>query len=202
LSSSATKGPREVQECQRYIFPTNVRYSPDLPCLLSLDARYVFLDQHGGMHYLILSIGPTGAIMGAGLGNSVCLITDGRFSGASRGFIIGMFQPSLVFILHIQVLQGHVTPEAQVGGPIALVRDGDKIVVDAGTRTIDWAVSEEEQAARKVAWEAQGKRSLKVTRGVLLRYARDVAVCMSLGLGLLNSSPSDFETGRKRGGIL
>ncbi|KEP46150.1 dihydroxy-acid dehydratase, partial [Rhizoctonia solani 123E] len=75
-------------------------------------------------------LGPTGAIMGAGLGKSTCLITDGRFSGASRGFIIG-----------------HVTPEAHLGGPIALVEDGDKITVDAHKRTIDWQVSEEVRAA-------------------------------------------------------
>ncbi|KAL5485349.1 hypothetical protein ACEPAI_7991 [Sanghuangporus weigelae] len=101
-------------------------------------------------------LGPTGAIIGAGLGKTTCLITDGRFSGASHGFIIG-----------------HVVPEAQVGGPIALVRDGDKIVVDAKTRTIDWLVDEETKAQREKEWEAV-EHPLKVKRGVLLRYARDV----------------------------
>ncbi|EJD03077.1 dihydroxy-acid dehydratase [Fomitiporia mediterranea MF3/22] len=101
-------------------------------------------------------LGPTGAIMGAGLGSSVCLITDGRFSGASHGFIIG-----------------HVVPEAQVGGPIALVHDGDKIVVDAKARTIDWTVDEETKIQRQKEWEA-AEHPLKVKRGVLLRYARDV----------------------------
>jgi len=93
--------------------------------------------------------------MGAGLGNSVALITDGRFSGASRGFIIG-----------------HVTPEAQVGGPIALVKDGDRILIDAGTRNLEWLVDEAEQEARRKEWKA---RPLREKRGVLYRYARDVA---------------------------
>ncbi|TDL26222.1 dihydroxy-acid and 6-phosphogluconate dehydratase [Rickenella mellea] len=103
-------------------------------------------------------LGPTGAIMGAGLGNTTCLITDGRFSGASRGFIIG-----------------HVVPEAQDGGPIALVKDGDKIIVDAATKTIDWVVDEKTKVDRMKEWEVSGKRPLRVKRGVLYRYARDVA---------------------------
>ncbi|KAI0315463.1 dihydroxy-acid dehydratase [Amylostereum chailletii] len=103
-------------------------------------------------------LGPTGALMGAGLGNSTALITDGRFSGASRGFIIG-----------------HVVPEARLGGPIALVEDGDKIVIDSASRAINWDVSEEEQARRRKIWEATDKGTLNVKRGVLFRYARDVA---------------------------
>ncbi|KAF8919889.1 dihydroxy-acid/6-phosphogluconate dehydratase [Mucidula mucida] len=89
---------------------------------------------------------PTAAIAGAGLSNSTALITDGRFSGASRGFIIG-----------------HVVPEARLGGPIAL------------TRTINWLVDEAEQERRRKEWEASGKGELNVKRGVLYRYARDVA---------------------------
>lgn len=104
-------------------------------------------------------LGPTGAIAGAGLANSTALITDGRFSGASRGFIIG-----------------HVVPEARVGGPIALVKDGDRIIIDSDRRSIDWLVDEEEQVRRKQEWDASDKRELNVRRGVLLRYARDVAV--------------------------
>ncbi|TFY77550.1 hypothetical protein EWM64_g6462 [Hericium alpestre] len=103
-------------------------------------------------------LGPTAALMGAGLGNSTALITDGRFSGASRGFIIG-----------------HVVPEARLGGPIALVQDGDKIIIDSDSRTIDWDVAPEEQARRRKEWEATDKGKLNVKRGVLLRYARDVA---------------------------
>ncbi|CAK5281629.1 unnamed protein product [Mycena citricolor] len=103
-------------------------------------------------------LGPTGAIAGAGLANSTALITDGRFSGASRGFIIG-----------------HVVPEARLGGPIALVEDGDKIIIDADSKTIQWLVSQEEEARRKALWEASANSKLNVKRGILLRYARDVA---------------------------
>jgi len=103
-------------------------------------------------------LGPTAALIGAGLGNSTALITDGRFSGASRGFIIG-----------------HVVPEATLGGPIALVKDGDRIIIDAASRTINWEVEENEQAARRREWENSGKSALKVKRGILYRYARDVA---------------------------
>jgi len=102
--------------------------------------------------------GPTSALIGAGLAGSTALITDGRFSGASRGFIIG-----------------HVVPEARLGGPIALVQDGDRIVIDSEKRTIDWDVSEEEQARRQAEWEKSGNGTLTVKRGILLRYARDVA---------------------------
>jgi len=102
-------------------------------------------------------LGPTGAMMGAGLGTSCCLLTDGRFSGASRGFIIG-----------------HITPEAQLGGPIAFVQDGDIVRIDAETNTIEWLVHDKVAAERKAAWEATGPRAFKVKRGVLFRYARDV----------------------------
>ena len=100
--------------------------------------------------------------MGAGLGGKTALITDGRFSGASRGFIIG-----------------HVVPEALVGGPIALVKDGDKIVIDSETRTINWLVDEEEQQRRRAEWEAAGPREFREKRGILYKYARDVAVSFS-----------------------
>ncbi|PSS38029.1 hypothetical protein PHLCEN_2v114 [Hermanssonia centrifuga] len=103
-------------------------------------------------------LGPTGALMGAGLGGKTALITDGRFSGASRGFIIG-----------------HVVPEALNGGPIALVNDGDKIVIDSTTREINWFVDEEEQARRRKVWEVSGKDKIREPRGILYKYARDVA---------------------------
>lgn len=103
-------------------------------------------------------LGPTGAIAGAGLARSTALITDGRFSGASRGFIIG-----------------HVVPEARVGGPIALVKDGDRIVIDSETRTINWLVDENEEKLRRAEWDASENSKFNVERGVLLRYARDVA---------------------------
>ena len=97
---------------------------------------------------------PTSAIMGAGLGKDVALITDGRFSGGSHGFIVG-----------------HITPEAQDGGPIALVRNGDRIVIDAKTRRMDLMVDEAELARRRAAWTMP---PYKATRGVLAKYIRTV----------------------------
>ena len=98
---------------------------------------------------------PTSALMGAGLGNDVALITDGRFSGGSHGFIVG-----------------HVVPEAQDGGPIALVRDGDLVVIDADTATIDAEVDEAEFARRREEWQQPPP---KATRGMLGKYIRCVA---------------------------
>ena len=95
---------------------------------------------------------PTSAIMGAGLGKDVALMTDGRFSGGSHGFIVG-----------------HVTPEAQDGGPIALVRTGDKITIDAERNEISMAVSDEELAKRRQAWTMP---PYKATRGTLAKYIR------------------------------
>lgn len=97
---------------------------------------------------------PTSAIMGAGLGSDVALITDGRFSGGSHGFIVG-----------------HVTPEAQEGGPIALVKDGDSITIDADANRIDVAISDAEFAARKAAWQ---RPAYKSTRGTLYKYIKNV----------------------------
>ena len=98
---------------------------------------------------------PTAAIMGAGLGNSVALITDGRFSGGSHGFVVG-----------------HVTPEAQEGGTIAVVRDGDPITIDAVQNRISLDIPSEEIAQRKAEWKAP---ALKVSRGALYKYAKAVA---------------------------
>jgi dihydroxy-acid dehydratase len=95
---------------------------------------------------------PTSAIMGAGLGNDIAMITDGRFSGGSHGFIIG-----------------HITPEAQDGGPIALVRDGDHITIDASTCELRVDLSDEELAARRTAWRGPAPRA---TSGVLAKYVR------------------------------
>ncbi|MDB5346649.1 MAG: dihydroxy-acid dehydratase [Schlesneria sp.] len=93
---------------------------------------------------------PTSAIMGAGLGSEVALITDGRFSGGSHGFIVG-----------------HVTPEAQAGGPIALVQDGDMIAIDAKLNRIDVALASTELDRRRSVWKAP---ALKATRGTLYKY--------------------------------
>jgi dihydroxy-acid dehydratase len=97
---------------------------------------------------------PTSAIMGAGLGDHVALMTDGRFSGGSHGFIVG-----------------HITPEAQEGGPLALVENGDRVTIDVETRRIDMEVSDEELSRRREAWTAP---PLKHTRGTLGRYIRTV----------------------------
>jgi dihydroxy-acid dehydratase len=116
--------------------------------------------------------------MGAGLGNSTALITDGRFSGASRGFIIGNSNISRnrVSITETIASLGHVVPEARLGGPIALVKDGDRIVIDSEHRTINWLVDESQQDQRKREWEASDKGQLTEKRGSLFKYARDVAV--------------------------
>ena len=100
-------------------------------------------------------LNPTSAIAGMGLGSSVALITDGRFSGASRGASIG-----------------HVCPEAAVGGPIALVEEGDLIKINIPENKLELAVSDEELAARKAKWQP---RAPKVTTGYLARYAKTVS---------------------------
>ena len=99
-------------------------------------------------------LNPTAAIMGAGLGGHVALVTDGRFSGGSHGFIIG-----------------HVCPEAQEGGPIALVEDGDVVTVDADENTLRTDVSDEELARRRAAWVMP---PYKATRGTLYKYIKNV----------------------------
>ncbi|CAK7237606.1 dihydroxy-acid dehydratase ilv3 [Sporothrix eucalyptigena] len=94
---------------------------------------------------------PSSAIMGAGLGNDVALLTDGRFSGGSHGFLIG-----------------HIVPEAMEGGPIALVKDGDRIIIDAEQRVVDLEVPKEELEKRRKEWKAP---PLRVTNGTLRKYA-------------------------------
>jgi dihydroxy-acid dehydratase len=97
---------------------------------------------------------PTSAIIGAGLGKSVALITDGRFSGGTHGFVVG-----------------HITPEAHVGGNIALVQDNDIIELDATTNTITLQVSEAEIEMRRKNWK---QPDLKATKGILYKYAKYV----------------------------
>ena len=96
-------------------------------------------------------LAPTSAIMGKGLGKEVALITDGRFSGGTHGFVVG-----------------HITPEAYVGGPLALVKDGDTIVIDAEKRELNVLISAKEMTTRRKAWKAPKPR---YTRGVLAKYA-------------------------------
>jgi dihydroxy-acid dehydratase len=97
---------------------------------------------------------PTSAIMGAGLGPHVALLTDGRFSGGSHGFIVG-----------------HVAPEAQEGGPIALVNDGDTITIDAESNELSVALDEQQLQQRRTAWKAP---AYKATRGTLYKYIKNV----------------------------
>jgi dihydroxy-acid dehydratase len=98
---------------------------------------------------------PTAAIMGAGLGKNVALITDGRFSGGTHGFVVG-----------------HIVPEAQEGGVIGLIEDGDKITIDAETNTLSVDVSDELLESRKSRWV---KPPYKFTQGVLHKYIKNVA---------------------------
>lgn len=114
-------------------------------------------------------LSPTSAIMGRGLGKEVALITDGRFSGGSHGFVVG-----------------HVTPEACVGGPIALVRNGDPILIDAGKRELTLQISAREIAARHKAWR---KPAPRYTRGVLAKYAAHVT---SASLGAVTDADLDL----------
>lgn len=98
---------------------------------------------------------PTAAIIGAGLGKDVALITDGRFSGGTHGFVVG-----------------HITPEAQVGGTIALVENGDKITIDANSNELILHVNEDELKQRKINWQAP---EMKYKQGVLFKYAKNVS---------------------------
>ena len=114
-------------------------------------------------------LAPTSAIMGKGLGKDVALITDGRFSGGSHGFVVG-----------------HVTPEAYIGGPIALVRNGDAITIDAEKRTLTLEITAREFNARRKAWKPMKPR---YTRGVLAKYAAHVT---SASLGAVTDAGLDF----------
>ena len=100
-------------------------------------------------------LSPTGAIIGKGLGSDVALITDGRFSGGSHGFVVG-----------------HVSPEAAAGGPIALIEDGDTLEIDAERKEINVLISDEELAGRREAWR---RPRSPVTRGVLAKYRNEVS---------------------------
>ncbi len=142
---------------------TAICYDSEEDCLQGIEAGQV---THGNV-VVIRYEGPKGgpgmremlsvtsAIMGAGLGQSVALITDGRFSGGTHGFVVG-----------------HVAPEAQEGGPIALIQDGDTITIDAENNRLDLEISDEEMARRRAAWQQPPYR---VTQGVLWKYIRTVS---------------------------
>jgi dihydroxy-acid dehydratase len=102
---------------------------------------------------------PTSAIMGAGLGKDVALITDGRFSGGSHGFIVG-----------------HIAPEAQEGGPIALVRNGDRIMIDATTNEISADLSEKELIARRSQWRMPPPKAVRGTLGKYIRLVKSASL--------------------------
>lgn len=113
-------------------------------------------------------LSPTSAVMGKGLGQDVALITDGRFSGGTHGFVVG-----------------HITPEAHVGGPLAIVQDGDSITIDAGNRQLSLDISDQEIANRLASWK---KPAPAYTRGVLAKYAKLVN---SASEGAVTDSLSD-----------
>jgi len=114
-------------------------------------------------------LAPTSAIIGAGLGDAVGLITDGRFSGGTYGMVVG-----------------HVAPEAYVGGTIALVHEGDSITIDAAARLLQVNVSDEELELRRAAWQ---KPNPRYTSGVLAKYATLVSSSSLGAVTDLNVSP-------------
>ena len=143
------KGPAKVFDCEEEMLAAVERHE-----IRKGDVVVIRYEGPKGGPGMPEMLSPTSVIMGAGLGQDVALITDGRFSGGSHGFIIG-----------------HITPEAQEGGPIALVQDGDIIVIDAKKRSIDLDLGEAELARRRANWKAP---KLKATRGTLYKYIKNV----------------------------
>ncbi len=150
IKSSKITGPARVfnceEDCMKTIFAGGIR-SGDIVVI-----RYEGPKGGPGMREMLA---PTSAIIGAGLGDSVGLITDGRFSGATYGMVVG-----------------HVAPEAATGGTIALIEEGDSITIDAPARLLQLNVSDEEIARRRANWQAPAQR---YTRGVLAKYAKLVS---------------------------
>ena len=144
------EGPARVFDCEEDAV-TAIKGGEILPGDVVV-IRYEGPNGGPGMREML---NPTAAIVGMGLGSSVALITDGRFSGASRGAAIG-----------------HVAPEAAVGGSIALIEEGDIIQIDIPAHTLNLAVSEEELEKRRKKWKP---REPKVTTGYLARYASMVS---------------------------
>ena len=150
IKSSKITGPARVFDCEedsmKVIFAGGIRPG-DVVVI-----RYEGPKGGPGMREMLA---PTSAIIGAGLGDSVGLITDGRFSGATYGMVVG-----------------HVAPEAATGGTIALIEEGDSITIDAESRLLQLNVSDEEIARRRANWQAPAPR---YTRGVLAKYAKLVS---------------------------
>jgi dihydroxy-acid dehydratase len=144
------RGPARVFDCEEDAFEAVQRQTIRAGDVVVI--RYEGPKGGPGMREML---GVTAAIMGAGLGNDVALVTDGRFSGATRG-----------------VMVGHVSPEAASGGPLAAIRDGDVIALDLVKRQITAEVSDEEFASRLKAWRAPSPR---YSTGVLGKYARLVS---------------------------
>jgi dihydroxy-acid dehydratase len=145
----AFRGPAQCYDSEEEMIAAAERKEIKRGCVVLI--RYEGPKGGPGMPEMLA---PTSLIMGAGLGKDVALITDGRFSGGSHGFIVG-----------------HIAPEAQEGGPIALVKDGDMIAIDAVKNTMDVEVSPEELAKRKAAWKMP---PYKATSGTLFKYIRSV----------------------------
>ena len=142
-------GPAKVFDCEEDMLAAVERKAIEKGCVVVI--RYEGPKGGPGMPEMLT---PTSAIMGAGLGGDVALITDGRFSGGSHGFVVG-----------------HITPEAQEGGAIALLKDGDAITIDAVANEISVALTDEELAKRKAAWTAP---EYKATQGTLFKYIKAV----------------------------
>ncbi len=161
-SKSAHRGPARVFEREEdaFVAVKEGRIGPGDVMVL----RYEGPKGGPGMREMQLV---TGALQGAGIGETVALITDGRFSGATRGFVIG-----------------HIVPEAAEGGPIAVVQEGDVIIIDAEDRRLDVDIGEAEMRARLAAWQAPAPR---YTHGVLAKYARLVS---DASHGAVTSSPA------------
>jgi dihydroxy-acid dehydratase len=140
-------GPAKVFECEEEILHALERKE-----IVKGDVVVIRYEGPKGGPGMPEMLTPTSAIMGAGLGKYVALLTDGRFSGGSHGFIVG-----------------HVTPEAQEGGPIALVRNGDVITIDAERNEISVDLPAAEMARRKKAWVMP---AFKASRGTLGKYIR------------------------------
>jgi dihydroxy-acid dehydratase len=144
------KGPARVFDCEEDSFQAvqKGQIKPNDVVVI----RYEGPKGGPGMREML---GVTGALVGAGLGDSVALITDGRFSGATHGLVAG-----------------HIAPEAAHGGPIALVRDRDTIVLDIAARRLDVAISEQEMNERRERWSPPPSR---YTTGVMAKYAKLVS---------------------------